>query len=100
MRGTVHGNCNMTLGKDRRTHDLSLVILHEAWFQELVEERLSERFGRDDLKKTHLLKKFDIMNEGWDHKIAIYEHLDLLLSHSLEQQQQLKRSNTTLFHSC
>jgi len=71
MRGTVHGNCNMTLGKDRRTHDLSLVILHEAWFQELVEERLPERFGRDDLKKRHLLKKFDIMNERWGHKIAI-----------------------------
>jgi hypothetical protein len=72
IRETAHGNCNMTLGKDRRTHDLSLVILHEAWFQELVEERLSERFGRDDLKKRHLLKKFDIMNEGWEHKIAIY----------------------------
>jgi len=32
----------MTLGKDRRTHDLSLVILHEEidheeWFQELLQ---------------------------------------------------------------
>ena len=38
--------CNMTFGKDNRTYDLSLAILHEekeheAWFQELLEGRPS-----------------------------------------------------------
>ena len=43
--------CNMTLGKDPRTYDLSLAILHEeveheAWFQELLEGRPSGHFRR------------------------------------------------------
>lgn len=41
----------MTFGKDPRTHDLSLAILHEeveheAWFQELLEGRPSGHFRR------------------------------------------------------
>ncbi|MGB9853747.1 MAG: DNA protection during starvation protein [Candidatus Bathyarchaeales archaeon] len=43
--------CNMTCGKDHRTYDLSLAILHEeveheAWFQELLEGRPSGHFRR------------------------------------------------------
>ena len=43
--------CNMTQGKDPRTYDLSLAILHEeveheAWFQELLEGRPSGHFRR------------------------------------------------------
>ena len=43
--------CNMTFGKDHRTYDLSLAILHEeieheAWFQELLEGRPSGHFRR------------------------------------------------------
>ena len=43
--------CNMTLGKDPRTYDLSLAILHEeveheAWFQEILEGRPSGHFRR------------------------------------------------------
>ena len=43
--------CNMTRGKDHRTYDLSLAILHEeieheAWFQELLEGRPSGHFRR------------------------------------------------------
>jgi ferritin-like protein len=43
--------CSMTFGKDHRTYDLSLAILHEeieheAWFQELLEGRPSGHFRR------------------------------------------------------
>lgn len=43
--------CNMTQGKDPRTYDISLAILHEeveheAWFQELLEGRPSGHFRR------------------------------------------------------
>lgn len=43
--------CNMTMGKDPRTYDMSLAILHEeveheAWFQELLEGRPSGHFRR------------------------------------------------------
>ena len=43
--------CNMTYGKDHRTYDISLAILHEeveheAWFQELLEGRPSGHFRR------------------------------------------------------
>jgi len=43
--------CNLTQGKDHRTYDLSLAILHEeieheAWFQELLEGRPSGHFRR------------------------------------------------------
>jgi len=43
--------CNMTAGKDHRTYDLSLAILHEeveheAWFQEILEGRPSGHFRR------------------------------------------------------
>jgi len=43
--------CNFTQGKDHRTYDLSLAILHEeieheAWFQEILEGRPSGHFRR------------------------------------------------------
>ncbi|XRH76106.1 MAG: DNA protection during starvation protein [Candidatus Methanosuratincola verstraetei] len=43
--------CEMTHGKDPRTYDISLAILHEeveheAWFQELLEGRPSGHFRR------------------------------------------------------
>ncbi len=43
--------CKMTFGKDPRTYDLALAILHEeveheAWFQELLEGRPSGHFRR------------------------------------------------------
>jgi len=43
--------CNMTCGKDHRSYDISLAILHEeveheAWFQELLEGRPSGHFRR------------------------------------------------------
>ncbi len=43
--------CNFTFGKDHRTYDLSLAILHEEveheeWFQELLEGRPSGHFRR------------------------------------------------------
>jgi ferritin-like protein len=49
--------CNMTCGKDQRTHDLSLAILHEeveheAWFQELLEGRPSSHFRRRNQAKA------------------------------------------------
>lgn len=43
--------CNLTYGKDHRTYDMSLAILHEeveheAWFQEMLEGRPSGHFRR------------------------------------------------------
>ncbi len=43
--------CNMTLGKDHRTYDISLAILHEeveheAWFEELLTGSPSGHFRR------------------------------------------------------
>lgn len=43
--------CKMTFGKDPRTYDLALAILHEeveheAWFQEILEGRPSGHFRR------------------------------------------------------
>lgn len=43
--------CDMTFGKDHRTYDVSLAILHEeveheAWFQEILEGRPSGHFRR------------------------------------------------------
>jgi ferritin-like protein len=43
--------CNMTFGKDPRTYDLSLAILHEeieheSWFEEMLEGKPSGHFRR------------------------------------------------------
>ena len=50
VRGYTH-ICNMTAGKDHRTYDLSLAILHEeveheAWFSEFLGEGPSGHFMR------------------------------------------------------
>lgn len=50
VRGYTH-ICNMTAGKDHRTHDLSLAILneeveHEAWFSEFLGEGPSGHYLR------------------------------------------------------
>jgi ferritin-like protein len=55
--------CNMTHGKDHRTYDLSLAILHEeveheAWFQELLEGRPSGHFRRRSPGEGPYTQKF------------------------------------------
>jgi len=55
--------CNLTHGKDPRTHDLSLAILneeieHEAWFQELLEGRPSGHFRRRSPGEGPYTEKF------------------------------------------
>jgi ferritin-like protein len=55
--------CNMTRGKDPRTYDLSLAILHEeveheAWFQELLEGRPSGHFRRRRAGEGPYTQKF------------------------------------------
>jgi len=50
VRGYTHV-CNMTAGKDHRTYDLALAILHEeieheAWFSEFLGEGPSGHFRR------------------------------------------------------
>lgn len=55
--------CDMTHGKDHRTYDLSLAILHEeveheAWFQELLEGRPSGHFRRRSPGEGPYTQKF------------------------------------------
>ena len=55
--------CNMTHGKDHRTYELSLAILHEeieheAWFQELLEGRPSGHFRRRKAGEGPYTQKF------------------------------------------
>lgn len=55
--------CNMTFGKDPRTYDMSLAILHEeveheAWFQELLEGRPSGHFRRRNPGEGPYTRKF------------------------------------------
>ncbi|MCP8310153.1 MAG: DNA protection protein DPS [Candidatus Methylarchaceae archaeon HK01M] len=55
--------CNMTYGKDHRTYDISLAILHEeveheAWFQELLEGRHSGHFRRRRAGEGPYTQKF------------------------------------------
>ena len=55
--------CKMTSGKDPRTYDLSLAILHEeieheAWFQELLEGRPSGHFRRRSPGEGPYTQKF------------------------------------------
>ncbi len=55
--------CNMTFGKDHRTYDISLRILHEedeheAWFQEMLEGRPSGHFRRRTPGEGPYTKKF------------------------------------------
>jgi len=58
--------CNMTAGKDHRTHDLALAILHEeieheAWFAEFLGEGPSGHFRRQGTgfeRNSPYLRKF------------------------------------------
>ena len=55
--------CNYTLGKDPRTYDLSLAILHEeieheAWFEELLHGRPSGHFRRGKPGESPYVSKF------------------------------------------
>ena len=62
VRGYTH-ICNLTAGKDHRTHDLALAILneeieHEAWFSEFLGEGPSGHFGRRTPGESPFVRKF------------------------------------------
>jgi len=55
--------CNLTAGKDPRTHDLCLAILHEeieheAWFSEFLGHGPSGHFGRRTVGESPFVSKF------------------------------------------
>ncbi|MFP4140893.1 MAG: DNA protection during starvation protein [Planctomycetota bacterium] len=55
--------CNMTCGKDHRTYDLALAILHEeteheAWFAEFLEGNASGHFRRAEVGASPYVSKF------------------------------------------
>ena len=55
--------CNYTIGKDPRTYDLSLAILHEeieheAWFEELLTGKPSGHFRRSKPGESPYVSKF------------------------------------------
>ncbi|WP_297510400.1 DNA protection during starvation protein [Thermococcus sp.] len=55
--------CNYTMGKDPRTYDLSLAILHEeieheAWFEELLTGKPSGHFRRNKPGESPYVSKF------------------------------------------
>jgi hypothetical protein len=64
--GAVRGYtevCNMTFGKDHRTYDLALAILHEeieheAWFSEFIGEGLSGHALRKSGENSPYVGKF------------------------------------------
>jgi len=61
--------CNMTAGKDHRTYDLSLAVLHEeaeheAWFSEFLGEGPSGHFRRSGTgseRNSPFVRKFLIL---------------------------------------
>jgi len=62
VRGYTHV-CNITAGKDHRTYDLALAILHEeieheAWFSEFLGEGPSGHFGRRTPGESPFVSKF------------------------------------------
>jgi ferritin-like protein len=62
VRGYTH-ICNLTAGKDHRTYDLALAILHEeieheAWFSEFLGEGPSGHFGRRTPGESPFVRKF------------------------------------------
>lgn len=81
--------CNMTLSKDRPTHDLSLATLyeeieHEAFSKNCSKNGLRSISEGDDLEKGYILKKPDILNVGYESiKLQHIQHLDLSLHHTL-----------------
>jgi ferritin-like protein len=55
--------CNMTVGKDHRTHELCLAILneeieHEAWFAEFLGHGPSGHFRRKEVGESPYVSKF------------------------------------------
>jgi ferritin-like protein len=55
--------CNLTAGKDHRTHDLVLAILneeieHEAWFAEFLGHGPSGHFRRRQVGESPFVSKF------------------------------------------
>lgn len=55
--------CNMTFGKDHRTYDLALAILHEeveheAWFSEYLNEGPSGHFRRGAPGASPYVRRF------------------------------------------
>jgi ferritin-like protein len=62
VRGYTHV-CNLTMGKDHRTYDLALAILHEeieheAWFAEFLEMGSSGHFRRRRVGESPFVSKF------------------------------------------
>jgi ferritin-like protein len=62
VRGYTH-ICNLTAGKDHRTHDLALAILneeieHEAWFAEFLAQGPSGHFRRRQVGESPFVSKF------------------------------------------
>jgi ferritin-like protein len=62
VRGYTHV-CNLTCGKDHRTYDLSLAILHEeieheAWFAEFLDKGPSGHFVRRQVGESPFVSKF------------------------------------------
>ena len=62
VRGYTH-ICNITAGKDHRTYDLALAILHEeieheAWFSEFLGEGPSGHLGRRTPGESPFVSKF------------------------------------------
>lgn len=59
--------CNLTFGKDHRTYDLSLAILHEeieheAWFSEFLGHGPSGHYSREGRPNSPYVRKF--LNAG------------------------------------
>jgi ferritin-like protein len=59
--------CNMTAGKDHRTYDLALAILHEeteheAWFSEFLGNQPSGHYSREGRPNSPYVRKF--LNAG------------------------------------
>lgn len=66
VRGYTHV-CDMTVGKDHRTHDLALAILHEeieheSWFSEFLGHGPSGHYSREGRPNSPYVGKF--LNSG------------------------------------
>ena len=62
VRGYTH-ICNITFGKDHRTYDLALAILHEeieheAWFAEFLAQGPSGHFAHNTVGESPFVSKF------------------------------------------
>ena len=68
VRGYTHV-CNMTAGKDHRTYDLALAILHEeieheAWFAEFLGNGPSGHYSREGRPNSPYVGKFLTAGQG------------------------------------